>query len=363
MPVRVVGMIGVTPPKSDAQLIIIEGALDPDYVVESAQAHEAAGYDMALVGYSSSSAEGFLVALHAAHHTERIKLLIAHRPGFVAPTLMARKIATFDRLTGGRIAIHIITGKTDAEQWGDGDFSPKPERYERAAEYLGLMRRSWAETTPFDFEGRFYRVAGAASDVRPMQSPHPEILFGGASEGALAMGAEHCDTYAMYAEPLAAARQKIAEMRERAARFGRPIGFNVSARPILGATESEAWDKARAILAKLEGGAQRGWSRQESTTDAVDNAGRRMMGFAAEKDVHDARLWMPITRATGALGNTSCFVGTAGQVAEALLEYYRLGVGSFLVRGFDPAGDTVEFGRELIPRLKEGALRIDRERR
>lgn len=361
MPVRILGMIGVTPPSSDATLIIIEGALSPDYIVESARAHEAAGYDMALVGYSSSSAEGFLVALHAAHHTERLKLLVAHRPGFVQPTLMARKIATFDQLTRGRLAIHIITGKTDAEQQGDGDFSPKPERYERASEYLDLMRRTWAAKAPFDFEGRFYRVVGAASDVVPFQPPHPEILFGGASEGALAMGAEHCDTYAMYAEPLAAAQLRIGEMRARAARHGRSMAFNISARPIIGATEAEAWEKAHAILAKLEGGAARGWSRQEASREAVDNAGRRLMGFAAEKDLHDSCLWMPITRATGALGNTSCLVGTAEQVADALIAYYKLGVGSFLIRGFDPAGDTVAFGQELIPRLREGAARVDRE--
>ena len=359
MPARILGMIGVTPPRSDAQLIIIEGALSPEYVVESARAHESAGYDMALVGYTSSSAEGFLVALHAAHQTRRLKFLIAHRPGFVAPTLMARKIATFDQLSRGRLALHIITGKTDAEQHGDGDFSPKPERYQRAAEYLALMRRAWSETAPFDFDGRFYRVSGAASDVRPFQKPHPELLFGGASEGALAMGAEHCDTYAMYAEPLAAARVRIAEMRERAARFGREIGFNVSLRPIIADTEDAAWAKARRILGKLEGGEARGWSRQEGGKEAVDNAGRRLMGFAAEKDVHDARLWMPITRATGALGNTSCLVGTPAQVADAILEYYKLGVGSFLIRGFDPERDTIEFGHALIPLIREGAARFD----
>ena len=362
MPVRILGMIGVTPPSSDAQLVIIEGQLSPDYVAASARAHEQAGYDMALVGYTSSSAEGFLVALHAAHHTERLKFLIAHRPGFVAPTLMARKIATFDHLTRGRLALHVITGKTDAEQHGDGDFSPKPERYERAAEYLAVMRRAWTETAPFDFEGRFYRVRGAASDVHPFHQPYPEILFGGASEGALAMGAEHGDTYAMYAEPLAAARARIAEMRERAAAFGRRIGFNISLRPIIADTEDAAWDKARRILVKLEGGAARGWSRQEGGKEAVDNAGRRLMGFAAEKDVHDARLWMPITRATGALGNTSCLVGTPRQVADAVLEYYKLGVSSFLMRGFDPERDTAEFGRELIPAIREGAARIDRSR-
>jgi alkanesulfonate monooxygenase len=86
------------------------------------------------------------------------------------------------------------------------------------------------------------------------------------------------------------------------------------------------------------------------------------MGFALERDVHDERLWMPIARVTGALGNTSCLVGTPEQVARAILEYYKLGIGSVLVRGFDPFNDTVEFGRELIPRIKAGALEIDRMR-
>ena len=84
------------------------------------------------------------------------------------------------------------------------------------------------------------------------------------------------------------------------------------------------------------------------------------MNFALERDIHDERLWMPIARATGALGNTSCLVGTPEQVAQAMLEYYKLGVDSFLIRGFDPFNDTVDFGRELIPRIKEGALAIDR---
>lgn len=363
MPARVIGMIGVAAPTKSASLLIIEGGIDPAYVVSAARAHEAAGYDKVLVGYTSSSAEGFLVAMHAAARTQHIGFLIAHRPGFVAPTLMARKVATFDQLTSGRIALHIITGKSDAEQEGDGDFSPKDERYRRAAEYLGVMRRAWTSRQPFDFEGAFYRVRGAQSDVHPLQQPYPEILFGGASDGALAMGAEHCDTYAMYAEPLAAARARIAEFRTRAAAFGRTPNLNISARPILGRTEAEAWDKANAILASLtrdKAAGNLGWKRNESTVMPVDNAGRRLMGFALEKDVHDARLWMPITRATGALGNTSALVGTAEQVADALLEYYKLGVTSFLVRGFDPVADTVDFGRELIPLLKAKALAFDR---
>lgn len=358
MPVRIIGMIGVTPPSSAATLHVIEGGLSPRHVVEAARAHEQAGFDLVLVGYSSSSAEGFLVALHAAGHTERLGYLIAHRPGFVAPTLMARKIATFDHLSGGRLAMHIITGKTDDEQEGDGDFTPKTERYRRAAEYLELMKLAWSSEAPFDFEGQFYRVKGAHSDVRPLQQPHPLLFFGGASDGALEMGARLCDVYAIYAEPLASTRERMKEFRGRAAALGRTPGFNVSVRPIVAGSEGAAWDKAKTILAVMTG--KKGWSRQEGMTGPVDNAGRRLMGFALESDVHDERLWMPIARATGALGNTSCLVGTPEQVAQAILRYYRLGVGSFLIRGFDPLNDTEEFGRELIPRIKAGAVEIDR---
>ncbi len=273
---------------------------------------------------------------------------------------MARKIATFDHLTNGRLAVHIITGKTDEEQHGDGDFSPKVERYKRAAEYLELMKLTWASEKPFDFSGQFYQVKGASSDVRPLQQPHPLLFFGGASDGALEMGAKLCDVYAIYAEPLKSTRERISGFRAQAAAFGRQVGFNVSLRPIIAEREGDAWDKANRILAAMTG--KKGWSRQEDAAGPVDNAGKRLMGFAMEQDVHDERLWMPIARVTGALGNTSCLVGTPEQVAEAILKYYVLGVSSFLIRGFDPFNDTVEFGRELIPRIKAGAIEIDRRR-
>jgi alkanesulfonate monooxygenase len=359
MPARIIGMLGVTPPASQSTLLVIEGAISPAFIVDFARTHEAAGFDMVLVGYTSSSAEGFLVAMHAAARTERLSFLVAHRPGFVAPTLFARKVATFDQITNGRIALHIITGKTDAEQEGDGDFTPKAERYQRAQEYLHLVKRTWAADAPFDFEGRFYRVRGAQSDVRPLQTPHPLIMFGGASEGALEMGAAECDVFAIYAEPRATTAQRTAEFRGRAERHGRKVGFNMSVRPIIADTEGAAWDKARRILDGMTG--RLGWMRQEGEGPRapVDNAGRRQFALSQEKELHDERLWMGITKATGALGNTSCLVGTAEQVADAVLAYYRLGIGSFLMRGFDPVGDTVEFGRELIPRIKAGALELD----
>jgi alkanesulfonate monooxygenase len=103
----------------------------------------------------------------------------------------------------------------------------------------------------------------------------------------------------------------------------------------------------------------KGWARQENAGAPVDNAGRRIYDMALRQDVYDSCLWMGVAKATGALGNTSCLVGTPGQVADAIVEYYKLGVESILIRGFDPFNDTIEFGRELIPRIRDGVSRVD----
>ncbi|MEQ8344102.1 MAG: LLM class flavin-dependent oxidoreductase [Sneathiellaceae bacterium] len=359
MPVRVIGMIGVAPSADDAAVHVITGGVSAAYLAQFAQAHDEAGFDLVLVGYTAQSAEGFAVAGYAASRTERLGFLVAHRPGFVAPTLMARKIATFDHLWQGRLAVHIIAGVSDAEQMMDGDPLPKPERYRRAAEYLSVMHRAWTATEPFDFDGDFYTLRGARSDVQPWTRPHPLLFFGGSSAEALAMGAAHCDVFAMFGEPRAAVAARIADMDRRAARHRRAMQYNLSFRPILGATEGAAWDRARRILTRIESSIRDGSGGPRLSTD---ESGRRLLAAAAEAEIHDERLWMPIAQAYQAQGNTTCLVGTPEQVADSLLAYYRLGVTGFLIRGFDPLPDTVDFGRELIPRLRAGAAAIDASR-
>jgi alkanesulfonate monooxygenase len=167
------------------------------------------------------------------------------------------------------------------------------------------------------------------------------------------MGAEHCDVYAVFGEPLAATAERFEDFRARAATFGRRATFSISFRPILGRTEGEAWDRAGRILAAIE-------NENPERGQPHDHSGQRMLAHAATADVHDERLWMKVAEATGAPGNTSCLVGTAEQVADALLEYYKLGdLSHVLLRGFDPLPDAREFGSELIPRLKAGALALD----
>src|SRR5712691_629700 len=252
MPIEFIGMIGVRPEGADGAAVhVIGGEIDLAWVRDFSRTHERAGFDKVLVGYTSTAVDGFLISGYAAVHTERLAYLIAHRPGFVAPTLAARKAATLDQLSGGRIALHIITGGSDTDQARDGDFVGHDVRYRRTDEYLGLMRRVWTEERPFDHAGEFYRVKAAYSDVKPLQTPHILLYFGGASEAAHLIGAKHCDVYMLWGEPLAAIRERIAEVRAVAAHVGREPRFSVSLRPIIAPTEDQAWEKARGILATV----------------------------------------------------------------------------------------------------------------
>ena len=358
MPIEFIGMIGVRPEGADGAAVhVIGGEIDPAWVRDFSQAHEQAGFDKVLVGYTATSAEGFVVAGYAAAKTERLGYLIAHRPGFVAPTLAARKAATLDHFTGGRVALHIITGGSDADQAKDGDWLDHDTRYRRTDEYLTLMRRMWTDDRPFDHAGEFYRLAKAYSEIKPLQKPHIPLYFGGASEAAHLIGARHCDVYMLWGEPLAAIRERIAEVRATAARFGREPRISVSLRPIIAPTEGEAWQKARGILATVL--AKQG-DRTLPNPEAV--GAQRLVDFARQAEVHDKRLWTPIAAAVGGAGNTTALVGTPEQVAESLLDYYDLGVTTLLIRGFDPLHDAIEYGRELIPLVRREVARRDHDR-
>lgn len=353
--IEIIGMISTTLASEIYGKSIITGAVDPRFIADFARAHEDGGFDRVLVGYGSTGADGFVVTAHAAAATTRLGFLIAHRPGFVAPTLAARKAATLDHVTGGRIALHIITGGSDIEQQRDGDFLDHDARYRRTDEYLEVLRRTWTSSIPFDFDGEFYRVRGAFSEVKPLQRPAIPIYFGGASGAALAVGARHCDVYALWGEPVAAIRQSIAEVRA-ATPPGRAPRFSVSVRPILGATEEKAWARARGILERILE------LRRGATAPARPQSigSQRLLELAGRGEVHDKRLWTAIAAATGAAGSTTALVGTAEQVAESLLDYYDAGASTVLIRGFDPLEDAIEFGRELVPLVRGG---VERRRR
>jgi alkanesulfonate monooxygenase len=333
-----------------AVALSVEATINPDFVRDFARTHENAGFDRILIGYHSTGPDAWAVAAHAAACTERLHMLVAHRPGFLAPTVAARTAVTHDHLTGGRVSLNIVTGGSDSDLAKDGDWTRKDDRYRRTDEFLDIVRAVWSSPQPFDYEGEFYRVKGAFSDLKPLQRPAIPIYFGGASDAAVPVGAKHADVYMFWGEPVAAVEERIAAVRA-AAPPGRAPQFSVSVRPILGQTESEAWDKAHHYLERVVS------HRGQAPKTAPAAGSQRLLDLAARQEVFDDRLWMAIAAATGAGGNSSALVGTAAQVADSLLRYYDAGVSSFLIRGFEPLQDAAEFGRELIPLVRDAVAR------
>ena len=257
MDVEIIGMIGAKREGSGqkgAEVHVIGGGIDPDYIIDFAKVHENSGFDKVLVGYTSSSADGFIVAMHAASKTEKLGFLIAHRPGFISPTVFARKAATFDQITAGRLAIHIISGGGDSEQKRDGDYENHDTRYARSGEFMNILKKLWGSEQPIDHQGEFYKFKQAQSDFKCYQKPHITLYFGGASEAALRIGSQECNVYALWGEPLSEVKNKISDFRSRVASAGRDpksIKFSISTRPIVADTESEAWDIAHLTLSSV----------------------------------------------------------------------------------------------------------------
>jgi len=365
VPIEFIGMIAT---QEQSEIHPRSGpVVDRAFVRAFARAHEEAGFDKVLIGYSTGRPDGLQVAAYAAAHTERLHYLIAHRPGFVFPTLAARSFATLDQFTEGRIALHAITGGNDAEQRRDGDYLPKDERYARTDEYLEILKRAWTSAAPFSFEGQHYRFENFSSEVLPFQQPRIPIYFGGSSEAAYQVGAKHADVYALWGEPLAETAEQIAAVRKEADKYGRSPRFSVSFRPILGATEELAWERAQSILAATQANVKSSAGQfipshiRVSPGREPENAGsQRLLAAAAAGERHDRALWTPLAAATGAAGNSTALVGTPETVAQALLDYVDIGVTTILIRGYEPHADAIDYGRTLLPLVRTEVARRDR---
>jgi alkanesulfonate monooxygenase len=353
-----VEFIGMIQPRQQSEIHPPAGpSIDLGYLRESARAHDAGGFDRILIGWFSNGPDGFQIATYAAAQTERVGFLLAHRPGFQSPTTAARGFATLDQLSGGRAAIHVISGGDDVDQRRDGDWLGKDERYARTDEYVAVLKAIWTAESPVSHAGAYYRFEGASAEVRTVQRPRIPIYFGGASDAAIEVAGRHADVYALWGETQDQVREITARVRASAARHrgaqaAREMRFSLSFRPILAATEDAAWAKAERILATVK--ASRADAILGPNVKVPPNAGsQRLLDAAAKGDRPEGRLYTAIAAATGARGNTTALVGTPRQVAEALLDYHALGVTTFLIRGFDPLEDAAEYGRELLPLTRQ----------
>ncbi|GAA2214519.1 LLM class flavin-dependent oxidoreductase [Nonomuraea monospora] len=339
-------------------------SFDKDYTLRLARAHEDHGWDRVLFAYGSDTPIPTPAAGWLAAKVEGLQILLAHRPNVSYPTYAARSFATLDHISDGRLTIHFITGGNDHEQRREGDTLTKDQRYSRTREYIQIVKKVWASREPFDHEGEHYRFHDYVSDVFPVQSPHPGVSFGGSSPAAYAAGGAEADVYCLWGEPLADTAQQIESVWAAARAAGRTDRPRIQAafRPIIAATEELAWDKAhRTVEAIRRRRAVRQPPRGHAPDGPENTGAQRLIAIAGRGERFDRALWTPTSAATGGEGNSNALVGTPETVARALLDYYDLGVDIISARGYDLLGDAIDFGRHVIPIIREEVARRDRE--
>jgi alkanesulfonate monooxygenase len=337
---------------------------DKEYTLKLARAHEDHGWDRVLFAYASSTPDPAQAAAYVAAHTGKLQILLAHRPNVSYPTFAAKTFGSLDTISDGRLTVHFITGGNDKDQQREGDYLTKDERYGRTREYIQILKKAWASKEPFSHEGEHYRFEDFVLDSFPVQQPGPAISFGGSSQAAYEVGAQEADIYCLWGEPLARTAEQIERIQKLAQQYGRDrVRIQVAFRPILGATEELAWEKAHRTLERIEarkaGGGRLVRERFGSTPQ--NTGSQRLLEAAAQGDLHDRALWTPTAKATGGAGNSTALVGTPETVAQALLDYYDLGVDILSARGYDLLDDAIDFGRYVIPIVREEVAKRDRD--
>ncbi len=321
-----------------------------DYLVDVAKAAEDAGFTFALVPVGTTCHDAWLASAVVAGRTERLKFLVAMRPGFVAPTLAAKMSNTLDQLTQGRVLINVVTGGYPAELAADGDFLDHDERYARTQEFMQVVRKAWTERSRWDFEGRYYHVQGGNVYPRPYQQPHPPFYFGGASEVGRRVGAEEADVYLLWGETLPMVEERVADMRERAAAVGRTLRFGLRIHVVVRETEQEAWAAADALIAAIPDDFEAKMDNVQRRTDSEGERRQQQMRRAGNgKDglVVGPNLWTGIGKARVGVG--AALVGSGENVAARLREYAGLGIDTFILSGYPHLEEAQRFGRYVMP--------------
>lgn len=343
--------------------------VNTSFISAHAKAQEYAGYYNALIAYNSAAPDGFQLAAYAAQQTQKLGMLIAHRPGVMSPAVAAKQFATLDHLSNGRASVNVIAGGNDIEQQREGDFLSHDQRYERSDEYLTIIKDIWQKNESYDFDGKHYQIRGHKTNIKPLQQglygPQIPIYCSGSSAAALQVVGKHADVFMMWGEPLEGIKEQIQNARKEAAKYGRAehLQFSLSIRPIIGSSEDEAWARAENIRNKVAKKLNtiKVQSSEHAKPQPLSVGSSRLAAFASQGEILDTRLWTGISRLTGAAagtaattgvgGNSTALVGTAEQVAESLLRYHELGISHFLIRGFDPLLDAAQYGRDLIPEI------------
>jgi alkanesulfonate monooxygenase len=363
-----------------------EGAreVSHDYLKQVAVAADTLGYEGVLIPTGRSCEDPWVVAASLLPVTKNLKFLVAVRPGLHQPSLAARMAATFDRLSGGRLLVNLVTGGDQTELEGDGVYLDHAQRYEQSAEFIRIWREILARShdgDSFNYEGKHLSVKGARLLYPPVQKPYPGVYFGGSSPAAHELAAEQVDTYLTWGEPPAEVAKKVADVREKAARHGRTVNFGIRLHVIVRETEDEAWRAADSLISKLDDDtvirAQAVFSRMDSEGQrrmAALHAGKRKaptlgtdvaslppggaltpgggpsaFGRTREDLEISPNLWAGIGLVRGGAG--TALVGDAKTVAARIQEYADLGLDTFVLSGYPHLEEAYRFAELVFPLL------------
>jgi alkanesulfonate monooxygenase len=326
------------------------------YLTAVAQAAEQSGFGAVLTPTGSGCEDAWVVCSALAAVTERLDFLVAFRPGFVLPTLAAQQAATFQRLSGGRLRLNIVTGGDPVEQRAYGDFLDHDERYARTAEFLEVLRRCWPGDR-FDFAGEHVQVEGAGL-TRPLDET-PPIYLGGASHAAEEVTARWVDRYLMWGEPPAMAAPRIDRVRAKAAALGREMRFGIRLHVVSRDTEEEAWAEADRMLAGMPAhaiaAAQERYARMDSVGQArMTSLHRGAVGDGARSLEIAPNLWAGIGLVRE--GAATALVGSHEHVAERIAEYAAIGLDEFILSGYPHLEEAWRVGEEVLPLLRTAPL-------
>ncbi|MES2191559.1 MAG: FMNH2-dependent alkanesulfonate monooxygenase [Pseudomonadota bacterium] len=328
-----------------------------DYLKQVAVAADTLGYEGVLIPTGRSCEDPWVVASSLQAVTKNLRFLVAVRPGLHQPALAARMAATFDRLSGGRLLINLVTGGDKAELEGDGVFLDHAERYEQSAEFIRIWREIIARShagESYDFEGKHLSVKGAKLLYPPLQQPYPPVYFGGSSEAAHDLAAEQVDTYLTWGEPPAEVAKKVADVRARAAKLGRTVKFGIRLHVIVRETDDEAWKAAESLISKLD---DETVSRAQSAFAKMDSEGQRRMAALhaggskrtrADLEI-SPNLWAGVGLVRGGAG--TALVGDPKTVAARIEEYAAIGLDTFVLSGYPHLEEAYRFAELVFPLL------------
>ena len=319
------------------------------YMQQIAVAAESLGYDGVLIPTGSSCLDPWITAASLVPVTHRLKLLVALRTSLGNPTASARQAATLDQASNGRLLLNVVPGGDATELAADGIFLDHDQRYEAAGEFLTVWRRLLSGEV-VNFTGKHVHVEGAQNFFQPVQQPHPPLYFGGSSPAAHELAAQQVDAYLTWGEPPADVAAKIADVRERAKKYGRTVHFGVRLHVIVRETNEQAWAAAEELISHLDddviADAQKNYAK-------MDSEGQRRMaalhGGQRDKLEVSPNLWAGVGLVRGGAG--TALVGDPETVAKRLQEYADLGVDRFVLSGYPHLEEAFRFAELMFPLL------------